>query len=100
MILSDIGRCPESVLRRINRHLQENYGFVITENAEYKELAGIADRVYSEIVELKLGGMCSNNSPEISQRLLILEGLKTLAETYKSPDYDTLIDQMANCVVD
>lgn len=100
MILSDIGRSPESVLRRINRHLQENYGFVITENAEYNELAGIADRVYSEIVELKLGGMCSNNSPEISQRLLILEGLKTLAESYKSPDYDTLIDQMANCVVD
>lgn len=100
MILSDIGRSPESVLRQINRHLQVNYGLVITENADYNELAGIADRVYSEIVELKLGGRCANTSPEISQRLLILEGLKTLTATYKSPDYDTLVDQMANCVVD
>lgn len=100
MILSDIGRSPEAVLKQINKHLNENYGFVISESADSAELAGIADRVYSEIVDLKLSGKCSKASPEISQRLLILEGLKTLRESFKSPDYDTLIDQMANCVVD
>ena len=100
MILSDIGRNPDAVLKQINKHLNENYGFVITEHADREELAGIADKVYSEIVELKMSGQCANTSPEISQRLLILEGIKTLSESFKSPDYDMLIEQMADCVVD
>lgn len=100
MILSDIGRNPQTILKQINKHLNENYGFVINEQASRAELDDIADRVYTEIVDLKFSGLYSNNSPEISQRLLILEGLKTIKESFKSPDYDTLIDQMANCVVD
>lgn len=100
MILSDIGRNPQAILKQINKHLNENYGFVINEQASRAELDDIADRVYTEIVDLKFSGLYSNNSPEISQRLLILEGLKTIKESFKSPDYDTLIDQMANCVVD
>ena len=100
MILSDIGRNPQAILKQINKHLNENYGFVINEQASRTELDDIADRVYTEIVDLKFSGLYSNNSPEISQRLLILEGLKTIKESFKSPDYDTLIDQMANCVVD
>lgn len=100
MILSDIGRNPQAILKQINKHLNENYGFVINEQASRTELDDIADRVYTEIVDLKFSGLYSNNSPEISQRLLILEGLKTIKESFKSPDYDTLIEQMADCVVD
>ena len=100
MILSDIGRNPQAILKQINKHLNENYGFVINEHASRTELDDIANRVYTEIVDLKFSGLYSNNSPEISQRLLILEGLKTIKESFKSPDYDTLIEQMADCVVD
>lgn len=100
MILRDIGRNPEAALNKINRHLHANYGFVITETADRGQLANIADRIKEEIRQLKINGHCVINSPAITQRLLILEGIKTLQESFKSPDFDILVEQMAHSVVE
>ncbi len=32
MLLNDIGKSPDTTLRKINQHLEANYGFKIAEN--------------------------------------------------------------------
>lgn len=100
MFLSDIGKNPESVFKRINKHLETNYGFAITETVDRDQLQSVIMVIEQEVHDLKVQGKDSKTSPEISKRLLILEGLRTLKESFKSPDFDQLINSMAECVVD
>lgn len=100
MLLRDIGKNPDSVLKRINRHLESNYGFVITETVDKHQLADVIETIEQEIHNLKLSGESAKTSSEISKRLLILEGLRSLSESFKSPDFDNLIECLADCVVE
>ena len=80
MLLNDIGSTPTATLRKINQHLETNYGFKITESFQAKDISSIMETIGTEITELKLKGDDARSSPEISKRLLILEGLETLRE--------------------
>lgn len=104
MLLNDIGKTPDAAFRRINQHLETNYGFKISENASDKELALIMEQIQTEITDLKIKGDDAKASPEISKRLLVLEGIKTLREfaiaQFQSPDLGRVIDGMVHFVVE
>lgn len=80
MLLNDIGRAPTTTLRKINHHLELNYGFKISETTQDIDLVAIMETMQGEIIELKLKGDDAKSSPEISKRLLVLEGIKNLRE--------------------
>jgi hypothetical protein len=104
MLLNDIGKSPNTTLRKINQHLEANYGFKISENASDKDLVSIMEKVQEEIIDLKLKGDDAKVSPEISKRLLVLEGMRNLREfammQFQSPDLDRVIDGMTTLVVE
>ena len=106
MLLNDIGKSPNAVFKRINQHLQSNYGFKISEGVSHQELEVIVEKMEEEIYQLKLKGEDANKSPEISKRLLILEGIRTLKESgiftssMQSPMFSKVIDGMVDFVVD
>ena len=104
MLLNDIGRDPATTLRKINQHLESNYGFKITEDAQDHDLVLIMETIRDEITDLKIKGDNSQGSPEISKRLLVLEGLTTLREfamlQFQSPKLETVIKGMVDFVVD
>lgn len=104
MLLNDIGRVPTTTLRKINQHLESNYGFKITEDAKDQDLVSIMETIQEEISDLKLKGDDARGSPEISKRLLVLEGLKTLREfamlQFQSPKLESVISGMTQFVVD
>lgn len=103
MLLNDIGRTPTATLRKINQHLQSNYGFKISENINDKDVSLIIETMQTEITDLKLKGDDARTSSEISKRLLILEGLQTLKEfailQLQSPKLEPLIKTLADTVV-
>lgn len=104
MLLNDIGRVPTTTLRKINQHLESNYGFKITENVKDQDLIFIAETIQDEITELKLKGNDAKGSPEISKRLLVLEGIKTLREfagqqQFRAPQYEDVLNAMTDLVV-
>jgi hypothetical protein len=103
MLLNDIGKTPNTTLRKINQHLEANYGFKISENASDKDLVLIMEQLEGEIINLKIKGDNSEASPEISKRLLVLEGLKTLREFamthFQSPKFDVVINGLAEYVI-
>lgn len=104
MLLNDIGRVPTTTLRKINQHLESNYGFKITENVKDQDLIFISETIQNEISELKLKGGDAKGSPEISKRLLVLEGIKTLREfagmqQFQAPQYEEVVNAMTELVV-
>ncbi len=104
MLLNDIGRHSVTTLKKINRHLESNYGFKITEDAQDHDLVAIMETIRSEITDLKIKGEDAKSSSEISKRLLVLEGLSTLREfamlQFQSPDLEPVIAKMVSAVVD
>lgn len=103
MLLNDIGKSPDATFRRINRHLDANYGFKITEDVSDKDLLSIIEQIEEEITELKIKGDDASASPEISKRLLVLEGLRSLREfsfdNFQSPKLETVIGNLVDAVV-
>ena len=102
MFLNDIGNSPATSFKKINYHLKTNYGFKISENIGESDLSLIVEKIEEEVNELKLKGDDSKNSPEISKRLLILEGIKSLKESamfiFQSPDFNKVISALADFV--
>lgn len=104
MLLNDIGKAPYASFNRINHHLQSNYGFKITETASENDLSIIIEKIEEEITDLKIKGDDAKTSPEISKRLLILEGLRNLREFamigLKSPKLEHVISNLTDFVVE
>lgn len=104
MLLNDIGKTPTSTLKKINEHLQANYGFKISESVQDQDLVAIMEQIQDEISELKIKGEDAKASPEISKRLLVLEGIRTLREFamagFQSPLLDKVVQNLVDYVVD
>jgi len=104
MLLNDIGKVPTTTLKKINQHLQSNYGFTINESAKDRDLELIMEQIQEEITELKIKGDDAKKSPEISKRLLVLEGIRNLREfalmQFQSPMLDHVVNGMTDYVVD
>ena len=102
MNLSDIGKSPDSTFRRINQHLETNYGFKISEDVTDKDLVAIMEQIEEEITELKIKGDDARGSSEISKRLLVLEGVRNLREfammQFQSPDLDRVLEGLSDFV--
>lgn len=102
MLLNDIGKSPDATLRKINQHLESNYGFRIAEDVSDRDLVAIMEQVEGEITDLKIKGGDAKASPEISKRLLVLEGIKTLREfailQFQSPDLENVVSGMCDFV--
>lgn len=103
MLLHDIGKSLDATFSKINHHLETNYGFKISENASDKDLVAIMEQIDEEITDLKVKGEDARTSPEISKRLLVLEGIKTLREyavvQFQSNELEPLIAEMIDKVV-
>jgi ribosome-binding protein aMBF1 (putative translation factor) len=104
MLLNDIGKSPDSTFRKINQHLETNYGFKIAEDVSDKDLVAIMEQIEDEVSDLKLKGDVAKTSSEISKRLLVLEGLQALKEysmmSFQSPKLNTVVSNLADYVVD
>ena len=104
MLLNDIGKSSDSTLKKINVYLETNYGFKISEDVAYKDIVSITEKIEEEITELKIKGDNAKHSSEISKRLLILEGLKTLREfalvKFESPDLEHVVNSLSDFVHD
>jgi uncharacterized protein (UPF0335 family) len=104
MFLNDIGNSPNSTFKKINQHLEINYGFKISKSIGEQDLISLVEQIEGEVNELKLQGDSSHCSPEISKRLLILEGIKSLKESsmflFQSPDLERIISALADYVHD
>jgi hypothetical protein len=104
MLLNDIGKSPNTTFRKINQHLETNFGFKIAEDVSDKDLVSIMEQIQDEITELKIKGDDAKASPEISKRLLVLEGIRTLREfalmQFQSPKLNTVIQNLVDYVVD
>lgn len=104
MLLHDIGKSPDAIFRRINQHLETNYGFKISEDVSDKDLVTIMEQIEEEITDLKVKGDDAKGSPEISKRLLVLEGVKSLREfalmQFQSPKLDGVVKNLVDYVVD
>lgn len=103
MLLNDIGKSPDATFKRINQHLESNYGFKISEDVSDKDLVIIMEQIEEEITELKVKGDDAKASPEISKRLLVLEGIRNLREfammSLKSPKLEQVISNLTEFVV-
>ncbi len=104
MNLSDIGKSPDATFKKINLHLEANYGFKIAEDVSDKDLVAIMEQIQDEITELKVKGGDAKTSPEISKRLLVLEGISNLREfammQFQSPKLNSVIANLVDFVVD
>ena len=104
MLLHDIGKSPDSAFRRINQHLETNYGFKISEDVSDKDLVAIMEQLEEEITDLKVKGDDARGSSEISKRLLVLEGIKNLREfalmQLQSPKLNSVVSNLVDYVVD
>jgi len=104
MLLNDIGKSSDATFRRINQHLETNYGFKISEDVSDKDLVSIMEQIREEITDLKVKGDDAKGSPEISKRLLVLEGLRSLREfaitQLQSPKLNTVVGNLVDYVVD
>lgn len=105
MLLNDIGKSPDATFRRINQHLETNYGFKISEDVTDKDLVSIMEQIEEEIVDLKVRGDDAKSSPEISKRLLVLEGIRSLRENsmmmqLQSPKLNFVVANLVDYVVD
>jgi len=103
MLLNDIGKSPDATFRRINQHLETNYGFKISESVSDQDLVTIMEQIEEEITDLKINGDDAKASPEISKRLLVLEGIRNLREyaimQFQSPELEKVVGDMVDFVV-
>lgn len=104
MLLNDIGKSPNTTFRKINQHLETNYGFKIAEDVSDRDLVAIMEQIEEEITDLKVKGDDAKTSPEISKRLLVLEGIQSLHEfamvQFQSPDLENVVNGLADFVHD
>lgn len=104
MLLNDIGKSPDATFRKINQHLESNYGFKISEDVSDKDLVSIMEQIEEEITDLKVKGDDARTSPEISKRLLVLEGIQSLREfamlQFQSPDLEHVLNGLSDFVCD
>lgn len=104
MHLTEIGKSPDATFKKINQHLETNYGFKISEDVSDKDLVAIMEQIEEEISELKVKGDDSKASPEISKRLLVLEGIRNLREfammQFQSPKLNSVVQNLVDFVVD
>lgn len=108
MFLEDIGHSPSTTFRKVNNLLKENYGFTLSSETTRDQIISVATIITEEINTIVEQGADVKRSPEVAKRLLILEGLKSLdqlsigyeAPEMKSPEYDGVIDDLVNFVVD
>lgn len=104
MLLNDMGRNPATTLKKINRHLESNFGFKISEDVADRDLVIIIEQIEDEITELKLRGEDAKASAEISKRLLVLEGIRSLRENaimqLQSPKLESVINGLVEFVVE
>lgn len=104
MLLNDIGKSPDATFRKINQHLESNYGFKISEDVSDKDLVSIMEQIEEEITDLKVKGDDAKTSPEISKRLLVLEGIQSLREfailQFQSPDLEHVLQGLSDYVCD
>lgn len=104
MLLNEIGKSPTTTLSKINSYLATNYKFKISESVQYHDLVAIMEQIQDEISELKMAGEDAKSSPEISKRLLVLEGIKSLKEfamvQFQSPLLDKVVKNLVDFVVD
>lgn len=104
MLLNDIGKSPDATFRKINQHLESNYGFKISEDVSDKDLVSIMEQIEEEITDLKVKGDDARTSPEISKRLLVLEGIQNLREfamlQFQSPDLEHVLNGLSDFVCD
>ena len=104
MLLNDIGRAPTASLRKINQYLESSYGFILTADSGTRDIIAVMESINDEITQLKVKGGDAKASPEISKRLLILEGLRALKENaielqLESPDLEPLVTGLIDAVV-
>lgn len=103
MLLNDIGKSPDTTFRKINQHLETNYGFRIAEDTSDRDLVAIMEQIEGEITDLKIKGDVAKDSPEISKRLLVLEGITALREfaimQFQSPDLENVLGGMTEFIV-
>lgn len=104
MLLNDIGKSPATTFTKINRHLEKNFGFKISESIGDKDLLLIIEQLEDEITDLKIRGDDAKTSTEISKRLLVLEGLRNLRENeiiqLQSPKLESVVKGLSDFVVD
>ncbi len=104
MLLNELGKAPITTLTKINAYLETNYKFKISESVQDHDLVSIMEQIRDEIVDLKIRGEDSKSSPEISKRLLVLEGIKSLREfamiQFQSPLLDKVVKNLVDFVVD
>ena len=104
MLLNEIGKSPTTTLAKINSYLATNYKFKISEGVQYHDLVAIMEQIQDEISDLKMNGEDAKSSPEISKRLLVLEGIKSLKEfamtQFQSPLLDKVVKNLVDFVVD
>lgn len=104
MLLNEIGKSPTTTLSKINTYLESNYKFKISEGVQYHDLVAIMEQIQDEIADLKMNGEDAKSSPEISKRLLVLEGIKSLKEfamvQFQSPLLDKVVKNLVDFVVD
>ena len=101
MLLNDISKVPDTKFRILNQYLEKNYGFRLSENLTREVVNEILEQLEQEILELKIEGSDAKSSPEISKRLLILEGIKYLKEyaesmVFESPDLQRVLEGMTD----
>jgi hypothetical protein len=105
MLLNDIGTVPNTKFRKINQYLETNYGFKLAEDIDGKNLEIIVEQIQDEITQLKIQGGDAKESPEISKRLMILEGIRSLNEfamiqSYHKPEFESVVSNLSNYVND
>ena len=105
MLLNDIGTVPNTKFRKINQYLETNYGFKLAEDIDGKNLEIIVEQIQDEITQLKIQGGDAKESPEISKRLMILEGIRSLNEfamiqSYHKPEFESVVTNLSNYVND
>lgn len=104
MLLDDFSSSPDTTFKKINKHLVANYGFTISKDVTDKDLVTIMEQIEGEIVDLKITGADAKTSPEISKRLLVLEGIKSLREfamdQFQSPDLQQVVEALSDYVTD
>lgn len=78
MQLNDILHTPDITFNKVNKKLREYYNFEFSKNASKDFLRKIKESVIEDIIKLKESGEVVETSAEISERLLILEGINCL----------------------
>ena len=102
MLLNDIGKKPTARVRQINRYLGENFGINLSPNISDEDLQKVFRQVHEEITQLKMQGNIAITSPEISKRLLVLEGIRAIKEgrVAGSPVYTSVMRNLIDYVVE